>query len=172
MTIEVRTKLDFKKMAKEIRERQKKALEEVLEETQTEIIERTGGGQDVNGAPFPAYTPEYARFKSGFKAPKKLKSGKYQNKSTARPGKPRFGAGKVDLNYTGKMLAAIRAKVTRAGAGLLGRIYFNNADASAKARGHMEGYRNHNRNKIRKFFALSDAQIKRILERLRKAING
>lgn len=63
----------------------------------------------------------------------------------------------VDLTFTGNMLAAIQTRVEDTTDGARGVIFFNSALEAAKARGNMER---------RRFFGLSDEQVRRIRQRL------
>lgn len=73
--------------------------------------------------------------------------------------KTRSGRSPVpDLTFTGRMLASIASKVERKGTDLIGRIFFNSVKEAEKARGNM---------RLRRFFALSRAQIQMIIEKLK-----
>lgn len=65
-----------------------------------------------------------------------------------------------NLMYTGNMLASIATKVTRTLETVLGTIFFNSTREALKARGNQEK---------RRFFGLSEEQVKRLTDKLRGA---
>lgn len=160
MSIQVKSNFNPKRMAEEIKERHQNALEKALAKAVREINKRTLGGTDADGAAFAPYTPEYAAYKSGF-----TKTGKNRKTRSKKTGnlnavKPRFGAGTVNLAYSGDMLQSMQTTFSRDANGITGYITFSSAEAAAKAKGNM---------KKRKFFALSDEQLKQITDAIRNA---
>ena len=111
----------------------------------TEIELRTKAGKDFENRQFTKYSKSYEQFR------------KEKGRSTT-----------PNLEFTGEMLASMNYEVQRQN-GLVGIIKFNNAAAAAKARKHnIEGV---GRKKIlRKFFALSRSQIRRVTEAVESVI--
>ena len=68
-----------------------------------------------------------------------------------------------DLTWTGRMLAAITYRVERLSSEIVGTVFFNSTAEAAKARYNQT---------TRRFFGFSKEQVRRIVERLQKAING
>lgn len=64
----------------------------------------------------------------------------------------------VDLTFTGNMLNSISTKIVRTLETVIGTIFFNSTTEGLKARGNQEK---------RRFFGLSEEQVKRITEKLR-----
>jgi hypothetical protein len=64
----------------------------------------------------------------------------------------------VDLTFTGNMLNAITVKVVRTLETIVGTIFFNSTTEALKARGNQEK---------RRFFGLSEEQVKRLTDKLR-----
>ena len=174
MSVSFKANFDLKASAREIRQRVAEELLKAAIDATAEIKQRTAGGTDVDGEAFGPYTPEYAAYK--YKQKKRggfgFKSKKAAFEAGAVQSKKYSNFGRVNLLLTGRMLEGMRATVKREAGGLLARIYFNSAKNAAKARGHMEGYRNHNPDKIRNFFALSGTQMAEIVERIKRVING
>lgn len=117
----------------------KHALEKSLEEEITHIRLRTQRGIDVEDKNFRSYSPQYLKYRTD----------KGRNASTP------------DLTFTGRMLAAMRSKVTHVRGYLEGTIFFLSSQRiKAKAN-----------NETREFFGLSKEQLVRITEKIRKALN-
>ncbi len=105
------------------------------------IIDRTQSGKDVNGKPFKPYSSRYAA--------RRVAAGRGR---------------KVDLNFKGNMLSAIKY---RAGHKKV-VIHFSSNDEMLKAHGHHFG----NQKKglpQRRFFGLSKNERKRIKEMVKRA---
>lgn len=117
-----------------------------MEIAKAEILKRTQGGRDVDNRQFAKYSNEYRDFKI---------------KRTGKQGAP-------DLLLTGHMNAAMQSRAGRKGRDLVGEIYFSDVEAASKARAHMEGVGK--RKTIRRFFALSELQIRKISEAVKRAI--
>lgn len=114
-----------------------KAMQEQLQKEIRIIAKRTSSGVDVDGQAFTPYSPKYAAFKRA--------SGR---------------SGKVDLTWTGNMLAAMGSKVKVIGETIIGIISFIPAQA-VKARANM---------RTRNFFGLSKEQLTRITKAMKEAI--
>lgn len=178
MSIEFKTNFDLKKQAQEIRARIKAELEKATLDAAAEIKHRTEDGVDVDGTAFDPYTRRYAAYKYGSKSKGGREMGGFAAKSKTQAfkqgltqSKKYSNFGKVNLHLTGRMLESIQVKVVREAGGWLARLVISGFNA-VKARGAMEGYKNHNPKKVRKFFALSDSQKAQIAERIKRAING
>lgn len=125
-----------------------RALEKALEQEITFIRLRTQQGRDVEGEKF----AKYSKFTQA------LRKERGRNVTT------------VDLTFTGAMLRALRSKITRAHGYIEGVIFFIASERS-KARRHNEGDPI-NRLPKRRFFGLSEEQVARITDSIRKALNG
>lgn len=108
-----------------------KMLNQIGEYAKTAIKARTAQGKDVNESPFKGYS-------SGYKAIR------------AKAGRP---INKVDLHFTGKMLAAMTHKSEPGASRVV--LFFNSADESEKA------FENQ---KTRKFFGLNEKDNRRIMQ--------
>lgn len=113
LAIEVKKKLDIRKIKEEILRKQKDNFDIALTDAATEIVIRTRSQQDAKGGRFKPLTSKYKKFKIG----------------KGRSGNP-------DLTFSGAMLAAITSTVEQVGNMLIGRIFFNSAKEAAKARGN------------------------------------
>lgn len=115
VAISIEKNFDAKKLADDVRKKQRVAFERELQEAAREIVERTRSQTDVSGTRFKKLTEPYRKYKT--------KSG--------RQGVP-------DLTLSGSMLRSIIAKVEETAKGLVGTIFFNSAKEAEKARGNMK----------------------------------
>jgi len=115
VAISIEANFTAKKLAEDIRKRQKKNLEIALIEAKTEIIERTQGQRSVEGGQFAKLSDKYAKYKQ----------------KKGRRGVP-------DLTFSGAMLRAIQTKVEETFNGLIGTIFFASTAEAEKARGNMK----------------------------------
>lgn len=134
MGVKVTNTIDFKAMKELAMKELGDTLEKAVADETDEIVKRTQSGQSVNGGGFAPYTPAYKKFK-------------------AKKGR----SGKVDLTFTGKMLAAIDYKIQKISNGFRATVFFNSAEAAAKAEGN---------SKKRQFFGFSKEQVDRITKKL------
>ena len=105
------------------------------------ITDRTHSGKDVDGKSFKPYTHDYLRNRT------------YAGRS-----------GKVDLNFKGNMLAAMKYRNT--GKSVI--LYFNAKDEMLKAHGHHFGNPKKGLPR-RRFFGLSRKERKHIIEMIKNA---
>ncbi len=118
-----------------------------------EISTRTAAGIDVDGSPFTEYSDQY-------------KAELIDNRESTD----------VDLSRTGTMLRSMTARVEKIPNGVAGVLFFISGraepgDSNAEiARKHNEGDYGGSRPKPRKFFALSEKQIREIISNVRKGI--
>lgn len=160
MGIEFRSGIDFKKIARELKAEHKKALGAALEDEATAIVERTQKGLDYTGKPFSGYEDAYKKakqFATGRGSKVDLLGFRYKRRDGETSKSKKTSAG-------GDMLRAITTFIREVGNDLIGTINFGgNALQTAKARGNMEN------SKKRIFFKLSDKQVTRIKNKLKKA---
>lgn len=150
MGIEFKPNFDAKKLAEDLRKKQKATLEVAMADAATEIVLRTQKGQDARGSRFKLYSSNYGLLKrqnAGRGATVDLIGFGYTSKKGKRLGSP----------SPGSMLAAINSRVEIIGNKIVGFIFFNSAREAAKAQGNM---------RTRKFFELAASQIKKITNKL------
>lgn len=138
-----------------LKEQTERQLKEELAIAKGEIGTRTAAGVDVNGKGFEPYSKLYA-------AERELKG---KNSSP------------VDLTVTGTMLRNIQTRIERTTESLTGIMFFlggrpepdggTNAEIAAKLQSGDFGF---SKKKPRKFFALSDKQVREIISNIRKVI--
>ena len=113
-------------------------FERAIQDEATRMVLRTRSGTDVNGQAFAPYSKTYAK--------RREKAGR--------------NTSPVDLTVTGKMLAAVQAKVEKLAGKVVGTIFVNSAAEAVKAAGNQ---------RTRPWFGLSDEQVNRLINRLRGA---
>lgn len=132
------------------------ALYQALVDEEAEIQIRTRSGQGPDGESFPPYSKGYAKFRE--------KRGR--------------NTSPVDLTFSGHMLnssqvgGGLSATVNRDGVEIVGELFFNDTTAQDPRSGKQVSARDKAKwnDATRPFFALSDEQVDRIVEKLDKAI--
>ena len=186
MGIEVKSNINFKRTGSALVEGARTALARETEKIVGEIHSRTLSGKDANGKAFPAYSAEYAAAKASGDAKRlnklsgKAKKAQVKRARTGRLQKPRTkkssssfaGGGRVNLTLFGTMLGNMTSQVKMLKSGVEARIYFSSAKQAQKAKQHMTGtYFGKKTGKVRKFFALSASQEKRIRSLMTELFN-
>lgn len=180
MSMTVTRKVDFAQMGKNTKHAIVDEMAKQVLQARNEIIKRTQAGMDADGSKFVGYSARYAALKLAGKAGKKLTRGS-TGAASANSGKPNKPARagirrsstkissdvKVDLTLTANMLNSIATESKELAGGVLGRLFFNSSKSRDKALGHMTGGGN---GKIRRFFELSSAQKRGIVDALKKRI--
>ena len=141
MTIEITANFDLEDDIRLIQNELERELAVALQDEQAEIKTKTLRGVDFQGRRFKPYSKAYAQ--------KRLKAGRNSQK--------------VDLTFTGRMLANMTSRVRDQGGELVGEIGFASATEAAKASSiEADG---------REFMNLEDSQVERVRGRLVQAIN-
>lgn len=143
---------DIAAKARRLQDDSERILAQEIEIARGEIDARTQAGVDVDGSPFIPYSSLY-------KAEREA----------------RGYSGDVNLTITGTMLRAMTSRVERVANGIAGVLFFisgrpDGGSNAEIARKHNEGDYGTGRKKVRKFFALSEKQIREIISNVRKGI--
>ncbi|TXH08777.1 MAG: hypothetical protein E6R03_17650 [Hyphomicrobiaceae bacterium] len=143
---------DIAGKARKLKDDSERILAQEIEIARGEIDARTQAGLDVENNPFKPYSPFYKaeREQRGYST-------------------------EVNLTVTGTMLRSMTSRVEAIANGLAGVIFFisgrPDGESNAEiARKHNEGDYGTGRKKVRKFFALSEKQIREIISNVRKGI--
>jgi phage gpG-like protein len=141
MGIEVKNNINIPALKKQITASVERELGLAMNEEVERLVQRTQSGIDVDGRSFESYAPYTPKYLK-FKTSKGRK-------------------GNIDLTFKDRMLNNITSKVERMASGLRGTIFFSDPREGAKAQGNQ---------RKRPFFGLSKDAVKRIMDRMQKAL--
>lgn len=133
--VEVRIPQDIRKMGDKLLPTQQD-MKEMAGDAMNTIKKRTAEGQDVNGAAFAPYSPQYGDYRA--------KKGRSET---------------VNLMFHGRMLGSLSVEGIPNGA----RLFFRDRERSAIAYYHQTGQGD---NPQREFFGLSDSEMRQLTDKL------